>query len=111
MIELSDDPYLRRFWRNCPRAILEVMVTHVFAATLRNSAPTATDNIVCDLQRTAAYQAATPSVRRRMHSLAGHFVRVARGFVVERTPSGRPRRLRSRRGPHSSFTLQRPAQR
>ncbi len=104
------DPYIRRFWRNCPREVLELMDTHVVPAALRNAATSATDTILLDLQSSTLYKAATPSDRRRLHCLTGHVVRVARDFVVERTPSGRPKRLRSRRGPHSSFTVQRPRQ-
>jgi hypothetical protein len=109
MIDFRDDSYVRRFRRDCPPAIREVMITHVFAAALRNMARTATDIIVHDLSTTAIYQAATRSVRFQMHKLTGHVVRIARDYEVARTASGRPKRWRSRLGPHRTFTEQRPS--
>jgi hypothetical protein len=108
MSGLRNDAYLQRFWGNCPEAVIERLHIHVILRATGSLDPRATDEIMpgaCDFPW---YQNALPSDRRRYHSLVGHFVLITRDYVVARTRSGRPRILRSKRGPHKTFTMQVP---
>jgi hypothetical protein len=107
-LQLRNDAWVRRFWPNCPPEFLDYMVAVTVPAARRDPTPSATDPILLDLQRSTLYQSATRSDQIRLHCLTGRLVRIARDFVVERTSGGRPKRVRSRRGRHSSFTRQTP---
>jgi hypothetical protein len=84
------------------------METQVIPAARRTQDSCATDAILQRMIRCGWFQHASASDRRRFHCLVGHVVRIARNYVVARTPSGRPRRLRSKCGPHKTFTMQGP---
>jgi hypothetical protein len=107
MSGLRNDQYLQRFWRNCPEEVVDRMDTLVILAARRNPDPRAKDAIMraCNFPW---YENASSSGRRQFHCLVGHVVRIACNYVVAGTPSGRPRMLRSERGPHSTFTMQVP---
>jgi hypothetical protein len=111
MRELQNDEYLRRFWRNCPDEVIDRMESQVFPAARGNRDLRATDAILWEVCHFPWYENASPSGRRQFHCLVGHVVRVARNYDVARTPDGRPIRLRSKRGPHKTFTLQVPRHR
>lgn len=107
-LELQNDAWVRRFWRNCPQEYLAHMATQVVPAARRNLASWATDKILLHMQGSALYQVALRSDQLRLHCLTGRVVRIARDFVVERTPGGRPKRARSTGGHHRSYTIQQP---
>ena len=109
MSELTNDSYLLRFWPSCPDEIIHFMETRVVPAARRNPDSRATDVIVQEAWDCPWYQYAPLSGRSsrfQFHKLTGHIVRIARHYVVDRTPGGKPRMLRSVRGPHKTFTLQ-----
>lgn len=107
-LELQNDAWVQKFWRNCPLEFLAHIVTQVVPAARRNLAPWATHKILLDLQGSALYLGATLSDRHRLHCLTGRVVRIARDFVVERMPDGSPKRVRSTGGHHGSYTIQQP---
>jgi hypothetical protein len=104
---MHDDPYLRRFWPMCPKAVIDVMETRVGPAALGNHDPCATNAILPEACKCSWYVEATPSERYQFHCLVGHVVRVARDYDVARR-HGRPVMLRSKHGPHITFTVQIP---
>jgi|SRR5271165_2539042 len=108
MSELRKDPYLQRHWRNCPDEVVNHVDTQVFPAPHGNLDPCATDAIMPEACNFEWYAHASLSDRRQFHKLVGHVVRIARNYEVARTPSGRPRKLPSERGPHGTFTEQVP---
>jgi hypothetical protein len=108
MSELTNDAYRLRFWRNCPEEVVDRIDTQVIPAARRTHDSCATDEIMREACNFSWYKNASPSGRHQFHCLVGHFVRVARDYVVALTPSGRPRRLRSECGPHKTFTMQVP---
>ena len=108
IIQLRKDEYVRRFWSNCPHEFLAHIVTQVVPAARQDLTPWATHKILLDLQASALYRGVSRSDQLRLHSLTGRAVRIARDFVVERTPDGSPRRVRSTGGHHLSYTLQQP---
>lgn len=103
---LTNDTYRLRFWRNCPEEVLDRMDTQVFPAARRTEASCATDAIMPEACNFSWYKNASSLKRHQFHSLVGHVVRIARDYVVDRTPGGKPKQLRSERGPHTRFTLQ-----
>lgn len=103
---LDGDQYLRCFWPVCPDDVRDLMEAHVIPAARRNPDNRATDAILHEASEFSWYQGAPLSSRYQFHSLVGHVVRIARDYVVDRTPDGRPRMVRSKRGPHRTFTLQ-----
>lgn len=108
MSGLRNDAYLQRFWRNCPEAVLDRMDTQVIPASRRSQDSCATDAIMPEACYFEWYARASLSDRQQFHKLVGHIVRIARNYVVARTPSGRPRKLPSKCGPHKTFTMQVP---
>jgi hypothetical protein len=108
MSELRNDQYLQRFWWNCPEEVVDRIDTQVIPAARRTPDSCATDTIMREACNFPWYESASSSGRHQFHCLVGHIVRIARNYVVDRTPSGRPRMLRSERGPHSTFTIQVP---
>ena len=108
MSGLRDDEYLQRFWRNCPDVVINRMETQVVPAAQASLDPCATDTILPEACKWTWYENASPSDCHKFHCLVGHVVCVARDYVVARTPRGRPIRLRSKCGPHKTFTMQVP---
>lgn len=111
MSGLRNDQYLRCFWRNCPEEVIDRMETQVIPAARRSPDPRATDEIMLEARNFPWYENASLSGCHQFHSLVGHVVRIARNYVVVRTPSGKPRMVSSKRGPHKTFTLQVPRRR
>jgi hypothetical protein len=105
---LRNDAYVRRFWPSCPKEVIDLMETQVALAADGNPDPLATDAILHEACECEWYKKASPSGCRQFHCLVGHVVLIARDYVVARTPSGRPRTLRSKFGPHRTFTMQVP---
>lgn len=109
MSGLRNDRYLQRFWRNCPDEVIYRVETQVDPAARASTDSCATDTILREAcSNWAWYRSATLSNRHQFHKLVGHVVRIARNYVVVRTPSGRPRKLPSKCGPHKTFTMQVP---
>src|ERR1035438_5341060 len=106
MSELKNDAYLQRFWRNCPEEVLDRMDTQVIPVARREQDSCATDAIMREACNFPWYEHASSSGRRQFHCLVGHVARIASNYIVARTPSGMPRMSRSKRGPHSIFTVQ-----
>jgi len=103
---LNDDRYLRCFWPICPDEVKDVMEVQVIPAAHRNPHPRATDAILREASKCSWYQRAPLASRYQFHSLVGHVVRVARDYDVDQTQDGKPKMMRSKRGPHRKFTLQ-----
>jgi hypothetical protein len=109
MINISDDEYLGRFWPDCPDEVVHFIEEHVVPVARASSSPCATDTILHEACGVCAwYRTATQGGRNRFHCFVGRTVCVASGSVVERSPNGRPRRVRSKIGPHRTYTLLRP---
>jgi hypothetical protein len=108
MSGLRNDAYVRRFWPSCPQDVIDFMETQVVLAALRTRDTRATDAILREAWNCSWYRSASPSGRRQFHCLVGRVVRIARDYDVVRTPSGRPRKLPSKCGPHKTFTMQVP---
>ena len=106
--ELLKDEWVRRFWRSCPLSYLDYMATQVFPSARLTQASSATHTILLAFQQTALYRSASLRQQRRLHCLTGRMVRIARGFDVEKTQGGYPRRERVRGCLHFSYTVQRP---
>lgn|ERR1035437_6474692 len=105
---LENDVWVRKFWKNCPLKYLDHMATQILPSARLNPSPSATHTILLDFQQTALYRSASLREQRRLHCLTGRVVRIARGFDVEKTAGGYPRRERVKGCPHRSFTVQRP---
>jgi hypothetical protein len=107
-IQLQNDAWVRKFWRTCPQEYLVYITSHIVRPAHQNREPSATHSILLEFQQTALYREASQSHQRRLHCLIGRVVRIARGFDVERTSSGSPRRVRVKCGRHKSYTRQQP---
>jgi len=108
MIELRKDPYLQRYWPNCPEAVLTHIETNVWPIASLSQDPCETDVIMKEAIDFEWYRVAFPSDQQQFHKLIGHVVRIARNYEVARLPSGNPKKLLSERGPHRTFTEQVP---
>lgn len=101
-------PYLQRHWPNCPAEVLAVLRDQVAPAAENHLGPCATDLVLQSAATWPWYPSAPVDQKQRFHQLTGHFMRVARGYVVARTAGGNPRKLKAGNGPHTRFTLQVP---
>jgi hypothetical protein len=102
------DAYLRRNWPRCPVEVKNLVGTEVVPASRASQDTCATDSILWKASNCTWYEKALLFDRQQFHKLVGHVVRIARNYEVARTPSGRPIRLRSKCGPHKTFTMQVP---
>ena len=103
---LNGDQYLRCFWPVCPDEVKDLMELQIIPAARGNPDPRATDAILHEASKCSWYQGAPVSSQHQFHSLVGHVVRTAREYDVDQTPNGKPKMVRSKRGPHRTFTLQ-----